>query len=88
MAIQAGAPVVPVAIVGADQAMRKGSPFIWPATLRVRLGPPVETAGLTIYDRDRLMDAVRSSMTAMLASLRAERAGSADAPVAATSRPA
>lgn len=74
MAIQAGAPIVPVAIAGSEQAMRKGSPYIWPATLRVRLGPPIETANLSIYDRDRLMDEVRGSMESMLTSLRQDQA--------------
>ena len=36
MAIEAGAPVVPVAILGARDAMRKGSALIWPARVRMR----------------------------------------------------
>jgi 1-acyl-sn-glycerol-3-phosphate acyltransferase len=67
LAIKAQAPVVPVAIVGASQAMRKGSPVIWPATLRVRIGRPVETAGLTLDDRERLSNEVRERIASMLA---------------------
>lgn len=70
MAIQAGAPIVPVAIVGAEEAMKKGSPVIWPATLRVSLGPPIETSGLSIHDRDWLMETVRGEMQAGLIRLR------------------
>lgn len=62
MAIKAQAPVVPVAVSGGRAAMRRGSPLIWPATVKVDLGPPVPTAGLSLADRDRLVDAVRESI--------------------------
>ena len=39
-------PIVPIAISGARDAMRKGSPIIRPATVRLRLGAPIETRGL------------------------------------------
>ena len=66
MAISAQAPVVPVAIKGARAAMRKGSLVIRPVIVRVRFAPPVETAGLTLDDRDRLVEQVRSAVAAML----------------------
>ena len=69
-----GGIAIPVAIIGADEAMRKGSPYIWPTTLQVRLGAPVETANLSVDDRDWLMDTVRNEMAAMLAAMREERA--------------
>ena len=46
LAIKAQAPVVPTAIFGAARAMRPGSPLIWPTTVRVHFGAPIETAGL------------------------------------------
>jgi 1-acyl-sn-glycerol-3-phosphate acyltransferase len=67
MAIKAGAPVVPIAIVGARAAMRKGSPVIWPVTVTVRLGAPIETTGMTLEDRDRLIAAARTRIEEMLA---------------------
>lgn len=66
MAIQAQAPVVPVAIVGARQAMKKGSLWIRPVTVSVRLGPPFETAGLTIEDRDLAVTSVRNEVARLL----------------------
>ena len=66
MAIRAQAPIVPVAIIGARAAMRKGSPWIYPVDVSVRFGPPVESAGLTIEERDRLVQQVRASMLALL----------------------
>jgi len=54
LAIKGGAPVVPIAITGTRDAMRKGSPIIHPVHVRVRIGEPVETAGMTLDDRDEL----------------------------------
>src|SRR6185503_6309280 len=48
MAIGAQAPIVPVAIQGGRAAMRKGSRLVWPAHVTVRVGEPIETAGLTM----------------------------------------
>jgi 1-acyl-sn-glycerol-3-phosphate acyltransferase len=67
MAIRAGVPIVPVAIRGARAAMRKGSPIVRPVRVRVELDRPVETAGLTLADRDRLILQVRDRMEALLA---------------------
>jgi 1-acyl-sn-glycerol-3-phosphate acyltransferase len=67
MALKAQAPIVPVAIKGARDAMRKGSPWIRPVTVRVRLAPPVETAGLGLESRDALVAKVRGEIERMLA---------------------
>ena len=66
MAIKAQAPVVPIGISGARRAMRKGSPVIYPVTVSVRIGEPVETAGLTMDDRDRLVSTVRDRVASLL----------------------
>jgi 1-acyl-sn-glycerol-3-phosphate acyltransferase len=66
MAIKAQAPVVPVALAGGRAAMRKGSPLIWPATVTVEFTPPVSTTGLTMDDRDRLVEQVRSAIEPIL----------------------
>jgi 1-acyl-sn-glycerol-3-phosphate acyltransferase len=66
MAIKAQAPIVPVAVSGGLYAMRKGSPLIWPVTITVDLGAPVQTAGLKLDDRDVLVDRVRSAIAARL----------------------
>ncbi len=66
MAIKAGAPVVPVAIKGARDAMHKGSLVIRPVTVTVRIGQPVETTGLTLDDRDLVIQRVRSQIETLL----------------------
>jgi 1-acyl-sn-glycerol-3-phosphate acyltransferase len=62
MAIKAQAPIVPVAVSGGRDAMRKGSPVIWPVTITVDLGSPVATAGRTMDDRDEIIQDVRESI--------------------------
>ena len=66
MAIKAQVPVVPVAIKGARAAMRKGSPWIQPVSVRVVVGAPVETRGLTLDDRDSLTGMIRSDVERLL----------------------
>ncbi len=67
MALKSGAPIVPVAVSGGRAAMRKGSWFIQPATVTVRIGEPIETAGRGVDSRDRLIVEVRSAIQALLA---------------------
>jgi 1-acyl-sn-glycerol-3-phosphate acyltransferase len=66
MAIKAQAPVVPVAVSGGRDAMRKGSLLIWPVTVKVEFTPPVPTVGLTLADRDTLIERVRGAIGARL----------------------
>lgn len=67
MALKAQAPIVPVAIIGARDAMRKGSVLIRPVTVRVRFGEPIETVGLSHEDRDKLASLVRRQVETLLA---------------------
>ncbi len=67
MAIRAGVPIVPVAISGARNAMRKGSPIIRPATVRLRVGAPIETRDLGEDGRDDLVRSVRAEVERLLA---------------------
>lgn len=67
MALKAQAPVVPTAIVGARDAMRKGSFVIRPVTVTVRFSAPIETVGMTIDDRDTLTTTVRDRIATLLA---------------------
>lgn len=66
MAIKGQAPVVPVAITGAREAMRKGSFVIQPVTVNVRFGSPVESQGITLAERDTLAGTVRERIEGLL----------------------
>jgi 1-acyl-sn-glycerol-3-phosphate acyltransferase len=67
MAIKGGAPVVPIAVQGGRDSMRKGSWIIRPVTVSIRIGEPVEAAAYTLDTRDDLIAAIRQRIEAMLA---------------------
>jgi 1-acyl-sn-glycerol-3-phosphate acyltransferase len=66
MAIKAQAPIVPVAVSGGRAAMVRGSWLIRPVTLRIRVGEPVETTGVTLDQRDELIEVVRGRVAQLL----------------------
>ena len=66
MAIKAQAPIVPIAIKGGRDAMRRGSRVIQPVTITIRVGEPVETAGLDVKDRDAVIATVRGRIAQLL----------------------
>lgn len=66
LALKAQAPVVPIAVKGARDAMRKGSPIIRPVAVVVRVAAPIETTGMTIDNRDELVSRARAEIDRML----------------------
>jgi 1-acyl-sn-glycerol-3-phosphate acyltransferase len=66
MAIQAGVPVVPVSIAGAQKVMPKGARVIHGGDVTVRFGPPVNAADYTLEARADLLDRVHSLVAAGL----------------------
>jgi len=65
LAIAAEVPVVPVAILGAFEAMPKGSITPRPVPVTVRIGEPIPTVGLGYQDRDRISEQCRDAILAM-----------------------
>ncbi len=74
LAIEAQVPVLPVAVTGSADGMPKGSPWIRPTLVLIRVLEPVETRGMTGSDVVKLMATVRERIAAAEAELRAERA--------------
>jgi len=66
MAIKAQVPVVPIALIGTDVAMPRGRWYVTPTTVRVRIGAPIPSTGLTLDDRDRLAAQAHAAMSALL----------------------
>lgn len=66
LAVEAGAPVLPVAVCGTAEGMPKGSPWVRPARPRIRILDPVETAGMAAGDVERLRDDVRERIAAAI----------------------
>ena len=67
LAIQTGADVVPTAIVGSRQVMRKHSLLIHAGTVRIRFGDPIPVASLGMDKRDELMRDTRGALERLLA---------------------
>ena len=65
--LKAQAPIVPVAIQGGRDAMRRGSRIIRPVSVSIRVGAPIETAGMQTSDRDALISVVRERIEALRA---------------------
>ncbi len=62
LAIQGQVPVVPVAILGSREIMAKGSSRIRSGEIRLRIGKPIPTGGLTLRDRNRLLQECRGAI--------------------------
>jgi 1-acyl-sn-glycerol-3-phosphate acyltransferase len=66
LAIRAGAPVVPITIVGSRAIQAKGQPGIRPGTVRFVVHPPAPTEGLREDERAALADRVRATIASAL----------------------
>jgi 1-acyl-sn-glycerol-3-phosphate acyltransferase len=75
LAVDAGVPILPLAVHGTATALRKHDWRFSQATAVVQVLPPVETAGLTAADVPTLKERVRT----MIAGARAELAAAASA---------
>lgn len=62
MALQAGVPIIPVAIEGCQNLLERDSLVIKGGEVNIVIGQPIPTAGLTIEDRDALMIRVRNAL--------------------------
>lgn len=62
LAIETGLPVVPVAICGTFDVIKKGSFNIYPKTIGLVIGHPVSTTGLSIEDRNTVTDTLRQQV--------------------------
>jgi len=68
LAIESGAPVVPVYVAGTFGILPKGSIRVRPARVHVTVAPPILTTGLTVEDRATLRDRAREVVARLRAS--------------------
>ena len=66
LAIRSGRPVVPLAIMGARQALPPKRFIINPGPIRVAVGRPIPTQGLKMRDREELSQKVRGQVRELL----------------------
>ncbi len=62
LAIKSQQPIVPISIEGSHKILRKHDWRIYPGTITVRFGKPISTRGLTVKDRDKLIEYVREEI--------------------------
>jgi len=79
LAIEAGVPVLPVAVHGTARGMPKGGPWVNPCRAVARLLAPVPTAGVGVEAVNRLKDEVHARIAAELPSLAGVAGGEAPA---------
>jgi 1-acyl-sn-glycerol-3-phosphate acyltransferase len=70
LAIAAQVPVVPVYVHHTFEILPKGAWRLRPRPIRLLVGEPIETRGLTPDDRERLRDQVRAAMVALQSKVR------------------
>jgi 1-acyl-sn-glycerol-3-phosphate acyltransferase len=66
LAIDAGVPVVPVAICGSGRVLPMAGFRVRPGPIRVCFGAPIDTAGLVASDRQKLARQCRDAVVALL----------------------
>jgi 1-acyl-sn-glycerol-3-phosphate acyltransferase len=69
MAIQAQVPVVPMAIAGTRYILPKGFNAIHGGVVRLRIGKPIPTVGMTHDDRDKLTVKMRHDVSNLMVGL-------------------
>ena len=66
LAIKAQAPLVPLALLGSREILPMGSATIRHGKVRLVVGDPIPTAGLTLHERRRLTEMAREQVVSML----------------------
>ncbi len=67
LAVDAQAPILPIAVTGTAQGMPKGSPWVRPSHIHVQVLEPVPTTGKAEADVALLRDEVRARIAAAIA---------------------
>jgi len=84
MAIKAGVPVVPMAIVGAYEVLKQNTYVIHPGKMQLVIGKPIPTDGYSTREMDQLAEKVKGAIEEMYYNRR--MVGRSDDPVTVTSR--
>ncbi|MDQ2946324.1 MAG: 1-acyl-sn-glycerol-3-phosphate acyltransferase [Acidobacteriota bacterium] len=66
IAIKAGVPIVPVALVGTQEVLPFGAGTVLPGKVSMCVGDPIPTAGLSLRDRGKLTAQVHDQISLLL----------------------
>jgi 1-acyl-sn-glycerol-3-phosphate acyltransferase len=80
LALQAGVPIVPIAIEGSMRCMPAHLQPFRPGVVRMAIGAPIDTAGMPMEQRDQLVQRAREAVLALHTSLAKPAVERADAP--------
>jgi 1-acyl-sn-glycerol-3-phosphate acyltransferase len=72
LAIEAGVPILPLAVAGTRECRPKGSKWFGEARAKVQVLAPISTEGLTVDDVASLRERTRDAIADALVELRAE----------------
>ena len=79
LALQAGVPIVPMAIAGSRAVMPAHLRPFRPGVVRLAIGSPIPTAGLSMEQRDELVRRVREAVVSLHGSLESTLSGAVEA---------
>ena len=77
IAIKAGVPAVPVALVGTRAVLPMHSKEVHPGPVKIRIGAPIETTGMKLADRNTLNEHLRQEIARLTGDQLEENASSA-----------
>lgn len=66
LAIKAGVPVVPMAILGTHEVLPKGKLLAKPGRVEIRVGDPIETSGYTVKQKQELAELLHGKVAALM----------------------
>ena len=66
IAIKAGVPIVPIALIGTREVLPMGGKVFRRGSVVVRISDPIPTEGLTLKDREQVIATVRERIVGML----------------------
>jgi 1-acyl-sn-glycerol-3-phosphate acyltransferase len=66
IAIKAGVPAVPIALLNTRKILPMGSAFVHGGEIELQIGDPIETAAMTPHDRGRLNQMLQDRVAAMV----------------------
>jgi 1-acyl-sn-glycerol-3-phosphate acyltransferase len=66
IAIKAGVPIVPVALIGMSDVLPRGSAVVNGRRVRLRIGEPIPTVGLTLHERTQLTHQLHDRVAELL----------------------
>ena len=64
LAIESGVPIIPIGLAGTGRVLPPGWNKLDRSAVAMVVGPPIETEGMDVSDRARLMDRVRDAINA------------------------